>query len=120
MNCKDCGSEFFSTRIIGNDKCPVCGGEGTGEIHYYDFTDNSYGINFEEFVSVLKSDKIYSEIRKAVSEWLECKISYNQEGVPLLQHRGGLYINLLAAHLKIQLNKEWQQSIYNRCMGIWR
>ena len=119
MICQSCNNAFFSVKIL-DSLCPVCGGHGLGQVSYYQFTDSSYGISFADFKQLLGPDMIYSDVKKSVAGWLQCEISHGDQGQPLLKHKDGFYIPLLAAHLKIQLDKKWQQSIYNMGMAIWR
>lgn len=123
MKCKNCNIEFYNCKVLESDlrSCPKCGSDACeGTLVEYDFLDTGYAISFGNFVGFLRSQGGDPDVQETICGWLGCEIEEVYPDKILLKDTKGIYIPLLAAHLKIQSNPQWQNILYNKAMTIWR
>ena len=120
--CNNCDAKI-STKYCWEGlsiTCPACGkptelrhrrDEGTSGI--------AYSITFSDFKQLLSREPYFTKVDPVVKEFLKCSIERTETGVKLIEEDGSL-IPLEVAHLEIQFNPNFQRSIYNIAMSLWR
>jgi hypothetical protein len=100
--------------------CPLCN-EKT-EITVNTHSQNSgYEITFNEFKRALINVNERDQILPLIEEWYSNKMSFDGEQIIFINKKvEGLKDSIEEIHLRIQSKKDYQYTIYQKLMNIWR